>query len=76
MRKFVALAVVALGVLATPTWSLSDAFAQSTTTSTSTTTTTTTTTTTIVSTTTLPPSVTLSAVGDTELGNTPQLPGK
>jgi Bacterial capsule synthesis protein PGA_cap len=74
MRKFVALAVVALGVLATPTWSLSDAFAQSTTTSTSTTTTTTTTTT-IVSTTTLPPSVTLSAVGDTELGNTPQLPG-
>jgi hypothetical protein len=74
MRKFVALAVVALGVLATPTWSLSDAFVQSTTTSTSTTTTTTTTTT-IVSTTTLPPSVTLSAVGDTELGNTPQLPG-
>ncbi|MGC2174585.1 MAG: CapA family protein [Acidimicrobiales bacterium] len=52
------------------------AFAQSTTTSTTSTapTTTTPTTTTPATTTTLPPTVTLSAVGDTELGNTPQLP--
>jgi poly-gamma-glutamate capsule biosynthesis protein CapA/YwtB (metallophosphatase superfamily) len=68
----VTMALLTLAALSTRQGS---AFAQSTTTSTTSTgSTTTTTTTTSTTTTTLPATVTLSAVGDTELGSTPQLP--